>query len=139
MATIEIIVITSCFWKADAQEYKESMARHSSSSSSSATSNSARGTIKEALLKKPAARVTWMCALLLLGYVGLEVALGGWIVEFMIQVRGGEPFASGMTNTGFWLGITIGRFVLGFVTPRIGEKRAVSVSLYLFIYLFYRS
>ncbi|KAJ9481891.1 hypothetical protein VN97_g11564 [Penicillium thymicola] len=63
----------------------------------------------------------------LLGYVGVEVALGGWIVTFMIRVRQGSAFASGMTATGFWLGITVGRVVLGFVTPRVGEKVAISV------------
>jgi fucose permease len=45
----------------------------------------------------------------------------------MRQVRNGEAFASGMTATGFWLGITVGRVVLGFVTPRIGEKIAIVV------------
>lgn len=46
----------------------------------------------------------------------------------MLQVRDGEPFASGMTATGFWLGMTVGRAVLGFVTPKIGVKLSVSVS-----------
>lgn len=77
----------------------------------------------------PAARLTWLCALFLLGYVGVEVALGGWVVTFMMRVRHGAPFASGMTATGFWLGITAGRLVLGFVTPRVGEKRAIAAYL----------
>lgn len=64
----------------------------------------------------------------LLGYVGVEVALGGWIVTYMIRIRHGGAFASGMTATGFWLGITVGRVVLGFVTPRVGEKMAIAVS-----------
>lgn len=50
---------------------------------------------------------------------------------FMIRVRGGDPFASGMTATGFWLGITVGRLVLGFVTPRFGERLSVTVYLFL--------
>lgn len=33
-----------------------------------------------------------------------------------------------MTATGFWLGITVGRLILGFVTPRIGEKLSIAVS-----------
>lgn len=45
----------------------------------------------------------------------------------MTRVRHGPAFASGMTATGFWLGITMGRVVLGFVTPRIGEKISVTV------------
>jgi hypothetical protein len=79
-------------------------------------------------MKLPAARITWLCAAFLLCYVGSEVALGGWIVQFMIKVRNGNEFASGMVSVGFWLGITLGRIVLGFITPRIGEKLAVSVS-----------
>lgn len=47
----------------------------------------------------------------------------------MLKVRDGTEFASGMVSVGFWLGITLGRIVLGFITPRIGEKLAVSVSL----------
>lgn len=79
--------------------------------------------------------MTWLCALFLLGYVGVEVALGGWIVTFMIRVRDGSAFASGMTATGFWLGITVGRIVLGFVTPRVGEKIAISVSTHCIAYM----
>jgi fucose permease len=85
--------------------------------------------MKEALVRLPYARVTWLCALFLLGYVGAEVALGGWIVKFMLEVRHGGDFASGMTATGFWMGITVGRIVLGFVTPRLGEKLAIAVRI----------
>ena len=49
----------------------------------------------------------------------------------MLRVRGGDPFASGMTATGFWLGITVGRVILGFVTPRFGERISVTVYLVL--------
>ncbi|KAL9015166.1 MAG: hypothetical protein Q9173_000197 [Seirophora scorigena] len=88
-----------------------------------------KGMTREALKQK----VTWICAGFLLCYVGLEVhpavSLGGWIVNFMIRVRHGEPFSSGMTATGFWLGITVGRVILGFVTPKVGERLAVSAYL----------
>ena len=47
----------------------------------------------------------------------------------MQRVRHGQDFASGMAATGFWLGITVGRVILGFVTPRIGEK--LSIAIYL--------
>ena len=86
-----------------------------------------KGGLRQALFRKPSARVTWLCAFFLLGYVGIEVALGGWIVTFMTRVRHGPAFASGMTATGFWLGITVGRVALGFVTPRVGEKISISV------------
>ncbi|KAI0102233.1 putative MFS transporter [Nemania sp. FL0031] len=119
LSGLEIMVTGAGFWKATAREYRESVA----------SSGAASGGLKEVLFKKPGARVAWLCAVFLLGYVGIEVALGGWIVEFMIQVRHGAAFESGITATGFWLGLTVGRFVLGFVTPKIGEKLAISIYL----------
>jgi fucose permease len=50
-------------------------------------------------------------------------------VTFMLRVRNGENFASGITVTGFWLGLTVGRVILGFVTGQIGEKLAVAIYL----------
>ena len=78
-------------------------------------------------------RVTWTIALFLLLYVGAEVALSGWVVTFMIRVRDANPFDSSLTSTGFWLGITAGRLVLGFVTGRIGERWAIVSYLLLAI------
>jgi fucose permease len=73
--------------------------------------------------------ITWICAFFLFCYVGVEVSLGGWLVTFMLRVRHGGDFESGMVVMGFWLGITIGRVILGFVTGRIGEKLAIAVYL----------
>lgn len=87
----------------------------------------------EALWKMPAARVTWLSAFFIMGSVGVEVALGGWITTFMLEVRHGSPFASGMASTGFWLGMTVGRLILGFVTPRIGESLAILIYLPLVV------
>ena len=53
----------------------------------------------------------------------------------MTNVRHSDPFDSGMAETGFWLGITVGRFVLGFVSPRIGEKLSIAVYILLAIAL----
>ena len=119
-AVIELATSMHAFWDATGAKFREAHPR---------TSNEQGSRLKEAILRRPASRVTWLCALFLLGYVGVEVASGGWIVTFMIQVRKGAPFASGMTATGFWLGLTVGRVILGFVTPRIGEKLAIAVSL----------
>lgn len=114
-AVIELVTSLAAFWQASATVYREGTPRHAAVKGSR---------LQESL----SSRVTWVTALFLLGYVGAEVALGGWIVTFMIRERSGEAFASGMVATGFWMGITVGRFVLGFVTPRLGEKLAITVS-----------
>jgi fucose permease len=119
-AALELVTSFTAFYKADAATFRLANPR---------TSDAAGSRLREAIARLPAARTTWLAALFLLGYVGAEVALGGWIVVFMIDVRNGAPFASGMVATGFWLGITVGRVILGFVTPRIGER--LSIIIYL--------
>ncbi|KAF5002039.1 hypothetical protein FGRMN_650 [Fusarium graminum] len=118
-AALETAILTYGFWPKTAQKYRETV-----------QSESARneGT-RSALFVMPHARVVWLCAVFLLGYVGVEVALGGWVVQFMLRVRNADPFDAGMTAVGFWLGITVGRMVLGMVIPKIGVK----LSLLIFI------
>ncbi|KAG9780813.1 MFS general substrate transporter, partial [Aureobasidium melanogenum] len=57
------------------------------------------------------------------------VGLGGWIVTFMLRVRGASPSASGYSGTGFWAGQALGRASLGFVTERFGERICITVYL----------
>ncbi|KAE8156373.1 major facilitator superfamily domain-containing protein [Aspergillus tamarii] len=114
-AVLEFAFLLTVFWDSPGTPAEDARADESKSG------------LRQVLFKKTYARVTWLCAFFLLGYVGIEVALGGWIVTFMMQIRNGEAFASGMTATGFWLGLTVGRVVLGFVTPRIGEKVSIVV------------
>jgi fucose permease len=47
----------------------------------------------------------------------------------MLKVRDGQPFAAGLVVMGFWLGLTFGRVILGFVTGKVGEKLAIAVYL----------
>jgi fucose permease len=49
----------------------------------------------------------------------------------MNTIRHANHFDAGMSATGFWLGLTMGRVTLGFITPRIGERLAVSIYLLL--------
>ncbi|KAF2004668.1 MFS general substrate transporter [Amniculicola lignicola CBS 123094] len=111
-AAVELATSLTAFWPMSGALYQESNPRVQAGRESR---------LQEALKS----RVTWVASIFLLGYVGAEVALGGWIVTFMRRERAGQPFASGMVATGFWLGITVGRFVLGFITPKLGEKFAV--------------
>jgi len=50
--------------------------------------------------------------------------LGGWIVTYIINVRGGGP-SSGYISSGFFGGLTVGRVALLWVNRVIGEKRVV--------------
>lgn len=120
VAAVEAAALLSTFWAATGAVFREAHPRQPGG-------REGKSRMHEALAQRPAARVSWLCAMFLLCYVGVEVALGGWIVTFMIDVRHGAAFASGLSATGFWLGLTVGRVVLGFVTPRLGERLAIMV------------
>ena len=56
-------------------------------------------------------RTVHLMAFFLFTYVGVEVTIGGWIVTFVINERGGGASA-GYISSGFWGGLTIGRLAL---------------------------
>ncbi|KAI5796862.1 major facilitator superfamily domain-containing protein [Pyronema domesticum] len=64
-------------------------------------------------------------------YVGTEVTAGGWVVEFLIRVRGGEPSHVGYVASGFWGGLTLGRILLADITFRLGERRMIFLYILL--------
>jgi fucose permease len=122
---IEFVYAVSAFWNETSSKYKQE---------NPVSPGRGRGAFSQTHLALTY-QTTWICAIFLFLYGGVEVAIGGWIVVFMTNVRHGSAFASGMTETGFWLGITVGRFVLGFVSPRLGERLAIAVYLSLSIAL----
>lgn len=117
-AILELIVCTWAFRSATGTKFRAANA---------STTKGQKSSTREAFTHK----VTWIIAGFLLCYVGVEVSIGGWIVTFMEVVRSGGKFSSGTVATGFWLGITVGRVVLGFVTGCIGEKLAIAIYLVL--------
>ncbi|KAK4144066.1 major facilitator superfamily domain-containing protein [Dichotomopilus funicola] len=124
------------FWSATAKVHRAAMHAASSGSTESSANGADGGTqtrtTTRTVLLNP---ITWLVAFFLLGYVGAEVSLGGWITTFMLKVRHAEPFLAGLSSTFFWLGLTVGRVALGFVTGKIGEKFAISLYLVLSVAL----
>ncbi|KAI1304840.1 major facilitator superfamily transporter [Xylaria venustula] len=70
-------------------------------------------------------RIVLLGAIFIFAYQGAEVSISGWVISFFIAARGGNPSAVGNFTSGFWGGITLGRFALSPVGARIGEKRFV--------------
>ncbi|KAH6679824.1 major facilitator superfamily domain-containing protein [Halenospora varia] len=122
LAALELLICTASFRHATGAAY-----RAANPVTPSPKGGSSR--TKESLQN----HITWMLALFLLCYVGVEVSLGGWLVTFMLRVRHGGDFESGLVVTGFWLGLTFGRVILGFVTGKIGEKLAIACYLLICI------
>ncbi|KAK9481223.1 major facilitator superfamily domain-containing protein [Lipomyces japonicus] len=79
-------------------------------------------------------KITWLAAIFILLYQGVEVSIGGWIVSFMINDRGGNPSAVGYVASGFWLGVTVGRFILSrglsrLMTPQKAVYVLITIAL----------
>ncbi|QIW99102.1 hypothetical protein AMS68_004620 [Peltaster fructicola] len=70
-------------------------------------------------------RTVLIGALFIFAYQGAEVADSGWFISFLINYRDGDPAHVGYVTSGFWAGITVGRFVLTHVAHRVGEKTFV--------------
>lgn len=70
LSALEFCLTTTAFWRADAVSYKH---KHASGQPVEAR------TTTRTVLREP---ITWLVALFLLGYVGAEVSLGGWITTF---------------------------------------------------------
>ncbi|CAI6014991.1 unnamed protein product [Clonostachys chloroleuca] len=120
LSALELVVGLLSFWGATGAEYRK---RHR-------LDEGARPVSTAEVLRKP---VPWLMSAFLLGYVGVEVCLGGWIPTFMLKVRHASGWLAGIAVTCFWGGLTVGRVVLGFITGRIGEKLAISIYLGLCI------
>ena len=53
-------------------------------------------------------------------------AVLGWIVTYLINVRGGGP-SSGYASSGFFGGLTLGRVALLWVNRVVGERRVIFI------------
>lgn len=118
---IEIATSTATFWKEDAAQFR----LHNKKSN-----DAGQGSRTVQALKS---RVTWIMSIFLFTYMGVEVSIGGWIVDFMMKERHGGAYESGLIPTGFWAGVTVGRLVLGFVNDWLGERLAITIYLVLCI------
>ncbi len=74
-------------------------------------------------------RVVWLGALFLLIYVGSEASLGDWAYSFLTEERRQETVLSGLVVSGYWLGLTFGRFLLARVAERVGSRRLIEICL----------
>ncbi|KIW60669.1 hypothetical protein PV05_00869 [Exophiala xenobiotica] len=70
-------------------------------------------------------RTTLLGAAFIFFYQGAEVAISGWVISYLIHYRKGDPSHVGNVTSGFWGGITVGRFVLTHFAHKMGEKLAV--------------
>jgi fucose permease len=76
-----------------------------------------RGALLTTALRR---RGVMLAALLLTVYVGLELGIGNWAYSYLIDAREVSGLVAGYTVSGYWLGLTLGRFLLSPLGTRIG-------------------
>lgn len=62
-------------------------------------------------------------------YCGAETTAGLWSASFLVGVRGTAPELAARFASLFYLGITFGRFLNGFVADRMGDRRMIRVGI----------
>jgi fucose permease len=77
----------------------------------------ASGSLLLAALREPA---VLLGAAMLTVYVGLELGVGNWGFSYLVQARGLPELLAGYAVSGYWLGLTLGRFLISPAAARIG-------------------
>ena len=63
------------------------------------------------------------------GYCALESTAGLWASSYLVAVRGVDEATAARFASLFYIGITLGRFLCGFVADRIGDRALIRVGL----------
>ncbi len=63
-------------------------------------------------------------AAMLTVYVGVEISVGNWGFSYLVQARALTSSLAGYAVSGYWLGLTIGRFVISPVAAKAGVTTA---------------
>ena len=72
-------------------------------------------------------RVVITGSVFIMAYQGAEVSISGWVMSFLLDSgrAAGHGGGVGYVSSGFWAGITLGRFLLSAPAHHIGEERFV--------------
>ncbi|KAL2851561.1 major facilitator superfamily domain-containing protein [Aspergillus pseudoustus] len=73
----------------------------------------------------------WLISLFFFFFLGAVITAGGWIVEYLVDVRNGDLDKMGYVPAGFYGGGFLGRLLLAEPTHRFGERRMIFVYIVL--------
>jgi fucose permease len=62
----------------------------------------------------------WLAATFLVLYVGVEVTVGNWGYSLLTLGQGREGLLASRVVSGYWLGLTVGRFLINAIASRLG-------------------
>lgn len=112
-----VVLGTWSFWNYEREMSPAARARESAPVASASQSTAMLSVLK--------LRVVLLGAIFIFCYQGAEVSISGWVTSYLIHTRDGDPSRVGYVSSGFWAGITLGRFLLSGPAQRFGERRFV--------------
>jgi fucose permease len=69
-----------------------------------------------AALKLP---IVWLATFYLLFYCGVETSIGNWAYSFLLEQRQEPELLAGWIVSGYWMGLTLGRFIFSDLAKRL--------------------
>ncbi len=69
----------------------------------------------------------WYILFAFFGYCACETTAGLWASSYLVETRGVNPETAADFASLFYLGITLGRFLNGFIAERMGDRRMIRV------------
>lgn len=70
-----------------------------------------------------------MVLVMFFGYCALEATAGIWASSYLVEYKGTDAETAARFASLFYIGITVGRFVCGFVADRIGDRNLIRLGL----------
>ncbi|ODV97401.1 hypothetical protein PACTADRAFT_49119 [Pachysolen tannophilus NRRL Y-2460] len=78
-------------------------------------------------------KTIWFFSIPLFLIIGNEVSMGNWLYNYLMVIHNISTTASSFITSSFWLCLTVGRVVLGFIIGHFFEKKEIKVLYYLCI------
>lgn len=109
-----LIILPACRFET-ATKYDYVCSAHKASDDNVEEGDEEDGTSISQLLRNPA---VLLYALYLFVYLGAEVGTGSWLFSYLLATKSDDTISMSYVTSSFWVGLTVGRFLLGFVTKR---------------------
>lgn len=81
--------------------------------------------VKLSLLQAVGIKGVKFMLLAFFSYVALESTTGLWASSYLVQYRNISPETAAQFASLYYLGITIGRFISGFIAEKVGDRRLI--------------
>ncbi|KAH8808874.1 major facilitator superfamily transporter [Xylogone sp. PMI_703] len=120
---LDTIFVPWAFWHYDTESNQTLL--NSATVQISLEPNPTSSSLLSDMVKVFKLKVVILGALFIFAYQGAEVSISGWVISFLITTREGSSESVGYVTSGFWAGITLGRFLLSHQAQKIGEKAFV--------------